>query len=172
MRRILLAAVSATALAGGFIAATPTPVMAQMMAQQLQDSVTNGMAKLGMDTTPVDMMTLRQLQQIELTLSRTDDDEVKRGAIEEIMGDTSMMSTGGMGMQSSDGMATGGLSSMAGDGQLEQMVRTDLAQLGIADEVDVNALTVGQLAQITAAMNTTDDDTIKRERVQSILGMQ
>lgn len=170
MKRILFAAVSATALATGFMAATPTPVMAQMMAQQLQDSVTNGMAQLGMDTRMVGMMTLMQLQEIELTLNGTDTDEVKMGRIETVMADASMM-PGGMGTMSSEGMASGGMSGMSGASGLEEIVRTDLAQLGISDEVDVNALTVGQLSEVTLVMNGTDTDDVKRGRVEQILGL-
>ena len=53
---------------------------------QLQDSVSSDLASLGVDTEGVDMLTLSQLGQIENVMSSSDTDQIKRGRIEQIMG--------------------------------------------------------------------------------------
>ena len=53
---------------------------------QLQDSVSSDLASLGVDTEGVDMLTLSQLGEIENVMSSNDTDQIKRGRIEQIMG--------------------------------------------------------------------------------------
>lgn len=170
MKRTLLAAVSASVLSLGIVSTTGLPAVAQGV-QQLQDSVSNSLAQLGMDTSNVDMLTLRQLSEIELVVNGTSQADVKMGQIEEIMGDPSM--GGGMGMASEPAeMDMSTMSGMMGEGGLEQLVSKELAQLDIEGDIDVKTLTVGQLSEIMLVTNTGGDRELQREQIQTILGIQ
>lgn len=170
MRRTMLAAISATALSFGLVAAGSAPVLAQGVAQ-LQESATNSLAQLGVDTSMVDMLTLRQLQQIELVVNGTETDDEKRGQIEQIMADTGMAG-GGMGAASSEAASSGGMMAMPDVSVLEESVRNNLAQLDITEEVDVSALTIGQLSQLNLVLNNSETEDEKRGQVEAILGIQ
>lgn len=53
--------------------------------QQLSDSVTADMVKIGLDPTLVESASLDQLSQIELIMSSSDTDQVKRGRVEAVL---------------------------------------------------------------------------------------
>ncbi len=164
MKRTMFATASATILSLGLLAATP--VMAQGVAQ-LQESVTTSIAQLGISTENVDMLTLRQLQEIELTVNGTETNDVKRGAVERIMGDMPMSAEAAM----QPAGQPAGMMSLADASGLQDAVMSDLANLDIDEAVDVDMLTVGQLSQITLTMNGNDSDATKRDRVRKILGL-
>lgn len=165
MKRQMFATASATILSLGLLAATP--VMSQGVGQ-LQESVTNSIAQLGVSTENVQMLTLQQLQEVELTLNGSDSDDVKRGRIEQIMAEAPM--AGGAAM-STETQSTG-MTSLADASGLQDAVKADIAMLGIDEEVDVDMLTVGQLSRITLTMNNSDNDDQKRDQVREILGLQ
>lgn len=117
---------------------------------QLRDSAAADMAALGMDAEVVDGLTLSQLGQIELVMSGSDPDDIKRARVEEIIGN--------------EAVATGRL----GVAQLQDSAAADLAALGLDAEV-VETLTISQLGQIENVMSSSDTDDQKRERVQMIV---
>lgn len=164
MKRTMFATASATILSLGLFAATP--VMAQGVAQ-LQESVTTSIAQLGISTENVDMLTLRQLQEIELTVNGTETNDVKRGAVERIMADMPMSGEAAM----APAGQSAGMMTLADASGLQDAVKSDLANLDIDEAVDVDMLTVGQLSQITLTMNGNDSDNTKRNRVRNILGL-
>jgi hypothetical protein len=119
--------------------------------RQLQDSVSADMAALGMDTEGVGMLTLSQLGQIQNITSSGDSDDVKKAAIEEVMGGEATQ-TGQLGIS-----------------QLQDSAAADLAALGIDAEM-VETLTVTQLGQIENVMASSDTDESKKAQIQTIVG--
>ena len=142
MQRNLLSAVSAAALSLALLGAAP--------AYPQDDTTARGLAVLGMQA-PLDTLSTEQVGQIQNVLSSTENDEVKRQRIKEILGN--------------EATATGRL----GVGQLQASVSSDLAALGI-DTSGVNSLTLTQLAEIEGAMSTNDPDDIKKAKVGEIMG--
>jgi hypothetical protein len=144
VRRNLLTAVSAAALSLSLLGA---PALAQT--QQLDDSVSIGLAELGIDTGGR-VIRADQLAQIENVLASSETDEIKRAQIDEILGN--------------EATATGRL----GVDQLRDSVAADMAQLGMDTEV-VGTLTADQLASIENVMASNETDEIKRARIEEIL---
>jgi hypothetical protein len=138
--------VSAAALSVALMSAAP--VMAQE--QQLSDSAHAGMAALGIDTTGV-MMTADQAAQIENVLGSSETDEIKKAAIEEIVG--------------GEATATGRL----GTDQLRSSISSQMSALGLDTEV-VPMLSVEQLAGIENVTASTATDESKRAQINEITG--
>lgn len=183
MKRQVLST-SAVALALSLATAMPLPVAAQGVAQ-LRDSVTASMAQIGMDPSAVDMLTLGQLAQVENVLSTTEDNTSKRNRIERIYAEAGMAGAAEQDAAQSGADATGGamsggamsggmtgMSNFEQSGGLEAIVRNDLNQIGMGDEVNVNALTVSQLAEIQNVLSSTDDNPVKRNRIEQIVAEQ
>jgi hypothetical protein len=147
VKRSIISSVSAMAL--GLALAAGVPAIAQE--QQLQSSVTEGMAALGMDADVVGTLTTDQVAQIEGVLSSTDDRQEKIARINQIVGN--------------EATATGRL----GVRQLTDSVSSGMAQLGV-DTSGVDMLTVGELAEIEGVLNTSDDPGVKRARIEEIMG--
>lgn len=118
---------------------------------QLRDSAAADMAALGIDTEPVDMLTLSQLAQIENVMSSADSDSTKKMRVEEIIG----------------GEATE--TQNLGVTQLQDSAAADLAALGV-DADGVDTLTLSQLAQIENVMGTNESPEAKKLQVQKIIG--
>jgi hypothetical protein len=118
--------------------------------RQLQDSVSADLAALGVDTEGVELLTLSQLGQIQNITSSGDSDEVKKAAVEEVMG--------------GEATATGRL----GVSQLQDSAAAELADLGVDAEV-VETLTLSQLGQIENVMSSSDSDETKRMQIDRIV---
>lgn len=118
---------------------------------QLRDSAAADMAALGIDTEPVDMLTLSQLAQIENVMASADSDSTKKMRVEEIIG----------------GEATE--TQNLGVTQLQDSAAADLAALGV-DADGVDTLTLSQLAQIENVMGTNESPEAKKLQVQKIIG--
>ena len=146
MNRRLLTAVSAAALSLSLLAAVP----AGAQEQQLSDSAATGMSALGMDTTGV-MVTADQAAMIENVLGSTDQDDIKRGRIQQILGN--------------EATATGRL----GTGQLRSSVSADMAALGM-DTSMIDTLQVEQLAAIENVSGSQYTDDQKRQQITEIVG--
>ena len=147
MKTRMITAISAAALSAALM--TGVPAMSQE--RMLSDSATSGMAALGMNTTDT-MVTADQAAQIENVLGSTDTDEIKRGRIEEILGN--------------DATETGRL----GGDQLRSSAKADMSALGL-DTEGVEMLSIEQLAAIenvTGSSDYTDDQ--KRAQINEITG--
>jgi len=137
-----LVSVSALVLALG---ATP------LVAQGYDDATAAGLAKLGIQAPPVEMLSTEQHAEIQNVLASTDADDIKRQRIDLILGE--------------EATATGRL----GVGQLQSSVGADLARIGV-DASGIDSLTLAQLTQIENVMSGEDADDIKKMRVEEIIG--
>jgi hypothetical protein len=142
--RFGLSTVSAAALSLALIAG---PVAAQ----GFTDAAAANLAKLGVQTPPIESLTTEQVAQITNVLAANEADSTKRMRIEEILGN--------------EATATGRL----GARQLRDSAVSDLAQLGI-DASAVDMLTLSQLAQIENVMSGSDTQDVKKLRVEEIVG--
>lgn len=149
MHNKLLSAVSAAALA--LAVSATVPVSAQ--AQQLQDSVASGLAAIGYDTSGVGTITSDQAAQIENVLNSTDADEQKVARVDAILGQP-----GDAGVPASLGVA-----------QLEDSVKAAMVGLNV-DTAGVETLSLTELAQIENVVNSSDEETEKRARIEEIMG--
>ncbi len=146
MNRKFLTAVSAAALSLSLLATVP----AGAQEQQLSDSSAIGMSALGIDTTGV-VVTADQSAMIENVLGSSDQDDIKRGRIQQILGN--------------EATATGRL----GTGQLRSSVSSDMAALGL-DTSMVDTLQVEQLAAIENVTGSQYTDDQKRNQITEIVG--
>ncbi len=145
MKRTMISAASAAALSLALLGGTP------VSAQGTNDAVASGLAAIGVQAPNPDMLSAEQVGQLQNVLSSTDTDEVKRGRIQQILGN--------------EATATGRI----GVAQLRSSVELDLADIGV-DASGVDMLTVGQLAEIENVMSGGDTQDVKRGRVQEIMG--
>jgi hypothetical protein len=141
VRRNRFSAVTALSLA---LLAAPA------FAQGFTDAAASGLAKLGVQAPPVEMLTTEQVAQITNILASNESDSTKRTQIEGVLGN--------------EATATGRL----GFGQLQDSVAADLAALGV-DAEGVEMLTISQLAEIENVMAGQDPSDVKRMRVEEII---
>ena len=125
-------------------------VTAPAFAQGFTDAAAAGLAKLGIQTPPVESLTTEEVAQITNVLASSDSDQLKKMHIEEILGNEAT-ATGRLGVE-----------------QLRSSATSDLAMLGI--EADVDTLTLSQLAQIQNVVASGDATDVKKQRVEEILG--
>jgi hypothetical protein len=118
--------------------------------QQLQDSVSQKLAALGITGAGVDTLTLTELAQIENVVNSAAEEESQKQQIEQILGRSEGAGTTPWGVQ-----------------QLQSSVSADMAKLGITS--DVESLSLSQLAQIENVVNSTDADDIKRQQIEELI---
>ena len=122
-----------------------------LVAQGYDDATAAGLAKLGVQAPPVEMLSVEQQAEIQNVIASTDPDDIKRQRIGLILGE--------------EGTGVGRF----GVGQLQSSVGAELAQIGI-DASQVDSLTLSQLAQIENVMSGDDPDDVKKLRVEEIIG--
>ena len=143
MSRFGLSMASAAALSLALLAA---PVFAQ----GFTDSAAAGLAKLGVQTPPVESLTTEQVAEITNILASSDPDQLKKMHIENVLGNEAT-ATGRLGVE-----------------QLRSSATSDLAKLGIV--ADVETLTLSQLGQIQNVVASSDSTDVKKGHVEEILG--
>lgn len=116
---------------------------------QMRSSATSDLAQLGIQA-DVDSLTLSQLAQIQNVVASGDSTDVKKGRVEEILGN--------------EATATGRL----GVGQLQDSAAAELAAIGVDAEA-VETLTISQLAQIENVMGSSATEGDKRAQVEKII---
>ena len=136
-----------TSVAALVLALGATP----LVAQGYDDATAAGLAKLGVQAPPVEMLSVEQQAEIQNVIASTDPDDIKRQRIGLILGE--------------EGTGVGRF----GVGQLQSSVGADLAQIGV-DASQVDSLTLSQLAQIENVMSGDDPDDVKKLRVEEIIG--
>jgi len=136
-----------TSVAALVLALGATP----LVAQGYDDATAAGLAKLGVQAPPVEMLSVEQQAEIQNVIASTDPDDIKRQRIGLILGE--------------EGTGVGRF----GVGQLQSSVGAELAQIGI-DASQVDSLTLSQLAQIENVMSGDDPDDVKKLRVEEIIG--
>jgi hypothetical protein len=144
MSRLGLSTVSAAALSFALLAAPA-------FSQGFTDGAEAGLAKLGIQTPPAESLTTEQVGQITNILNTSEPDSQKRMQIEEILGMSEATATGRLGVA-----------------QMRSSATSDLAQLGV--QADVETLTLSQLGQIQNVVASSDNNSVKKQRVEEILG--
>ncbi|MBA3324925.1 MAG: hypothetical protein H0T41_06540 [Rhodobacteraceae bacterium] len=137
--------------------------------KQLQDSATAGMSQLGMDVSMVEMLTLEELAQIRSITGGGDAEETKTRRIETILRDAEGRIAAG-GAVTPQG-TTGDISAddLEGDMVVKANVGAFLAQLGMAEQVDVDTLTTDELLQVQLVQGTDDTMEEKRMAIEELL---
>lgn len=143
MSRFGLSTVSAAALSALLLTAPA-------FAQGFTDAAAANLAKIGVDTPPVETLTTEQVAQITNVLASSVSDQDKKMQIQNILGN--------------EATATGRL----GVAQMRSSATSDLAQLGI--RTDVEMLTVSQLSQIENVVSSNMSTSVKKQHVEDILG--
>jgi len=147
MPRILTSRIAASAFA---LMLSGTALTAQDT--QLNDSVMAGIAQLGIELPAGTMINGDQAALIESVINGSDSRETQVSRIEEILG-------------MSEAATSGAGSEMP---RLQDSARTEMAALGV-DTSAVGALNVEQLGRIENIASSSDDDLIKKERIERVL---
>jgi hypothetical protein len=142
MTRKLHLSLSAAALAAA-LAVSPASA-------QVEESVASGLSQLGIQA-DVEMLSGEQLLEIEGVLNSEDDRVEQTERIERII--------------ARDDAAAVNL----GVAQLQDTVSAELAMLEM-DTSEVSMLNLTQLAQIENVTSSDDDDAVKRQRIEQIMG--
>ncbi len=143
MSRFGFSTVSAAALSLALLAAPA-------FSQGFTDAAAAGLAKLGVQA-PTESLTTEQVAQITNVLGSSEADSAKKVQIERILGTNEATATGRLGV-----------------GQMRSSATSDLAQLGV--RADVDTLTLSQLGQIQNVVASSDATSVKKQRVEGILG--
>ncbi len=142
----------ATRLAASALALTLGSAATFAQEAQLNDSALTGIAQLGITLPAGTMVTDEEAAQIENVLGGSDDRTEQVSRIEEILGLNATASTGaGSDMP-----------------RLQDSVRSEMATLGV-DTSAVDVLSVEQLGMIENIASSTDDDVLKRQRIEQVL---
>jgi hypothetical protein len=137
--------------------------------RQLQDSASSSMAKLGMDTSMVEVLTLDELAQVQAitssggsTQSQKDRlDTVLRTAEERIAAGGAVAPTGAAGdIQASD---------LEGIEDIRHSVRAEIAELGLNSEIDVDKLTNDQLMQIHLTTQNNSNESEQKMQIRKLV---
>ena len=138
--------------------------------KQLQDSAISAMAKLNMDTSMVDMLTLDELA-AESRPRPTAPPRTPRkvGRINEILttAEERIAAGGAVVPQGATGDITN--EDLAGDQVVKANVGVFIAQLGLNDRIDVDTLTTDELLQLQLIQQGDDGDAEHRMRVEKLL---
>lgn len=167
MKNRLVTAASATALS---IALMAGGAFAQDLGlKQLQDQATTTFAQLSLDTSKIDQLTLDELTRIQSVSvsSGTPDTKVQR--IETILREADERIAAGGAVTPSGPAGDITADDLEGDMVVKANVGAFLAQLGIAGDYDVEALSTDQLLQIQSIQGSNDDASVQRTRVEELL---
>jgi hypothetical protein len=123
-----------------------------LAAQGFSDAAAANLAKLGVQTPPVESLTTEQVAEITNILASSDPDNLKKQHIHTVLGNEASPVTSGR----------------LGARQLRDSATSDLAGLGI-DASAVDTLTISQLGQIENVMAGPDAQDVKKLRVQEII---
>lgn len=168
MKTRLTHGLSAAALA--FAIAAGAAVAQDLGLKQLQDSATSSFARLGVSTAPIDTLTIEELSQIQSVTNSTDDDQIKIGRIETILRDAEARIAAGGGLAPTGVVGDVSTDDLKSDLVTRENVGSYVAQLGLADQVKVDALTTDQISQIQLVQSSEDPLDLQRARIVEIAG--
>ncbi|PJN95966.1 hypothetical protein CNY89_05355 [Amaricoccus sp. HAR-UPW-R2A-40] len=137
--------------------------------KQLQDSAVSNMAKLGMDTSMVEVLTLDELAQIQAITNSGESEQSQKGRLDTVL------------RTAEERIATGGAvvptgpagdiqaSDLEGIDDVRHSVRAEIAELGLNTEVDVDKLTNDQLMQVNLTLQQSANESEKKMKVRELL---
>lgn len=137
--------------------------------KQLQDSAVSSMAKLGMDTSMVEVLTLDELAQVQAITNSGESEQSQKGRIDTVL------------RTAEERIATGGAvvptgpagdiqaSDLEGIDDVRHSVRAEIAELGLNSEVDVDQLTNDQLMQINLTVQRSANESEKKMAIRKLL---
>lgn len=137
--------------------------------KQLQDSAVSSMAKLGMDTSMVEVLTLDELAQVQAITNSGESEQSQKGRIDTVLRTAeeriatggAVVPTGPVGdIQASD---------LEGIDDVRHSVRAEIAELGLNSEVDVDQLTNDQLMQINLTVQRSANESEKKMAIRKLL---
>lgn len=137
--------------------------------KQLQDSAVSSMAKLGMDTSMVDVLTLDELAQVQAITNSGESEQSQKGRLDTVLRTAeeriatggAVVPTGPVGdIQASD---------LEGIDDVRHSVRAEIAELGLNTEVDVDQLTNDQLMQVNLTLQQSANESEKKMKVRELL---
>lgn len=137
--------------------------------KQLQDSAISAMAKLNMDTSMVDMLTLDELAQIQAATNGSIADTAKVGRVNEILttAEERIAAGGAVVPQGAAGDITN--ADLEGDQVVKANVGAYIAQLGLNDRIDVDTLSTDQLLQVQLIQQGNENDGEKKMKVEQLI---
>ena len=137
--------------------------------KQLQDSAVSSMAKLGMDTSMVEVLTLDELAQVQAITNSGESEQSQKGRLDTVLRTAeeriatggAVVPTGPVGdIQASD---------LEGIDDVRHSVRAEIAELGLNTEVDVDQLTNDQLMQINLTVQRSANESEKKMAIRKLL---
>ena len=148
---------------------TPAVTAQDLGLKQLQDSAVSSMAKLGMDTSMVEVLTLDELAQVQAITNSGESEQSQKGRIDTVLRTAeeriatggAVVPTGPVGdIQASD---------LEGIDDVRHSVRAEIAELGLNSEVDVDQLTNDQLMQINLTVQRSANESEKKMAIRKLL---
>lgn len=137
--------------------------------KQLQDTATQQMAKLNMDTSMVDMLTLDELTRVQAFLSGNSTNSQKVAHIQTVLRDADeRIAAGGAVVPKG---ATGDLTTedLEAVTDIRQSVRTEIAELGMNSTIDVDALSEDQLMRVHLIAQTVSNEGERKMQIEKIV---
>ncbi len=167
MKTRLVSAVSAAALSVALFGAAAA--QEDLGLKQLQDTASSTLAQLNVDTTLVPALTLDELAQIQAITSSSGPDQTKVGRIETILRAADERIAAGGAVAPTGAVGDVSTDDLAGDRVVAANVGAYIARLGLADQIDVDALSTDQLLQVQLISESSEGDTQQRARVEQLL---
>ena len=167
MKRLSLAA-SALALSLGL--AAPALHAQDLGLKQLQDSAVSNMAKLGMSTEMVPMLTLDELTQVQAITNSGGSEQAQKDRLGTVLRDAEDRIAAGGAVVPQGAAGDISAADLEAIADVRHNVRAGIAQLGMNSEIDVDKLTNDQLMRIQLVTQSNTAESEKKMQIQKIVG--
>lgn len=165
MKRLLMAA-SAAALS--LTLAAPALHAQDLGLKQLQDSASTNMAKLGMQTDMVPVLTLDELAQIQAITGSGDSTQGQKDRVETVLRSAEERIADGGAVIPTGPKGDINAADLEGIDDIRHSVRADIAQMGMNSEIDVDRLTNDQLMRIHLISQSNAASSEKKMQIEKI----
>lgn len=161
----------ATASAALLSLALTAPVLTaqDLGLKQLQDSAMTNMAKLGMDTSMVDVLTLDELAQVQAITSSGESQQSQKGRLDTVLRTAEERIAAGGAVTPTGPVGDIQASDLEGIDDVRHSVRAEIAKLGLNSEIDVDKLTNDQLMQIHLTTQNSSNDSEKKMQIRTLV---
>jgi hypothetical protein len=147
----------------------PTLSAQDLGLKQLQDSASSNMAKLGMDTSMVEVLTLDELAQIQAITNSGGSTESQKGRLDTVLRTAEERIAAGGAVAPTGAVGDIQASDLEGIDDIRHSVRAEIAELGLNTEIDVDQLTNDQLMQVHSTTQRNMNESEKKMAIRTLL---
>lgn len=147
----------------------PAPNAQDLGLKQLQDSAVSAMAKLGMDTGMVPMLTLDELAQVQAITNSGGSEQSQKDRLGTVLRTAEERIADGGAVVPQGPAGDVNAANLEGIADIRHSVRAEIAEMGMNQTVDVDRLTDDQLMRIHLMSQSQMSDGEKKMQIEKIV---